>query len=82
MMNGGANTLKALQGKITDDNIIFEKEGDLWWVFHKDKVGEVAISFDKKKVYNLWTDFSKLSEKQKKVLEKSDKYWFDFFDRG
>jgi len=46
------------------------------------KIGEVAISFDKKKVYNLWTDFSKLSEKQKKVLEKSDKYWFDFFDRG
>jgi len=35
-----------------------------------------------KKVYNPWTDFSKLSEKQKKVLEKSDKYWFDFFDRG
>ncbi|WP_423742611.1 DUF7675 family protein, partial [Enterococcus cecorum] len=42
------------------DEIYFYKENDadqIWWVDNMDRVGLHLFSFDKKKIYNLFTDY-------------------------
>lgn len=43
-------------------------------------MGEVLFSFDKKKIYNAWTDYPyKLTQEEKELFDKENQYWADFF---
>lgn len=43
-------------------------------------IGELLVSFDKKKIYNLWTDYPmKFSEEELAVFTKEKPYWRNFF---
>lgn len=44
------------------------------------KRGRLLFSFDKKHVFNMWTDYpSKLTKEQKEAFDKDYPYWADFF---
>ncbi len=52
----------------------------IWWVDTSDKDGVFLFSFDKKKVYNLFADYShKLTKQEKEIFDKENPYWADFF---
>lgn len=57
-----------------------EPTDKIWWVDTVDRVGEFLFSFDKKKIYNLFADYPHaLSAEEKKVFDKENPYWADFF---
>lgn len=62
---------------------IFHKKspGDnVYWVDHEGHIGELLVSFDKKKIYNLWSDYpAKFTKEQKELFDKENPYWADFF---
>lgn len=41
----------------------------IWWVHTEGCIGELKISFDKKTIINLWTDYHRLSPEQKEMFE-------------
>ena len=57
-----------------------EETDTIWW---KDEPGVIGIwefSFDKKKTFNLFRDYPyKLTPEQKRVFDKENPYWADFF---
>lgn len=56
------------------------KKSKIWSLDHKDTLGELLITFDKVKVYNLWCDFpNQFSQEEIKILKKEMPYWYDFF---
>ncbi|MBT8990375.1 hypothetical protein BTH78_08655, partial [Lactobacillus delbrueckii subsp. bulgaricus] len=48
------------------------KRGDkIWRVDRVDEIGGIEVSFDKKKIYNLWTDYlSKFSAEEIEIIKK------------
>ena len=65
----------------------FYKENDadkVWWVDHPEIVGKHLFSFDKKKVFNLFSDYPwALTDEERAVFDRENPYWNDFFaDRG
>lgn len=58
-----------------------KNENDVvWWVDNIDKVGEHLFSFDKKKIYNLFSDYPhNLSKEEVEIFNKENPYWSDFF---
>lgn len=70
-------------------NLLFYKENkhdSFFWVTTIDEdgssiIGEVKISFDKKKVYNLFTDYpDKLSVQERDIFSKESPFWRKFFE--
>lgn len=61
----------------------FYKENDndrVWWVNTVDKVGLYLFTFDRKKIYNLFSDYPhNLSPEEKKIFDKENPYWKKFF---
>ncbi len=57
------------------------KETDtLYQVDHVGVNGEVLFSFDKKTIFNAWTDYpDKLTKEQKAIFDKDMPFWADFF---
>lgn len=56
------------------------KSDKVWWVYTVDKIGEYLFSFDRKKIYNLFSDYpQKLSPEEKAVFDKENPYWKKFF---
>ena len=71
------------------------ENNQVWWVAHYiqldenkelsedniDKIiGEQLFSFDKKKIYNLFTDYPhNLTKEEKEIFDKENPYWADFF---
>lgn len=56
------------------------KTDKIWWVDNYDTKGEYLFSFDKKQVFNLFSDYpSKLTKEQKAIFDKENPYWFNFF---
>lgn len=52
----------------------------IWWVDDLDKVGRFLFSFDKKQVFNLFSDFPyKLTKEQVDIFVKENPYWAEFF---
>lgn len=52
----------------------------IWWVENDDTVGEWLFSFDKKQIFNMFADYPhKLTAEQKKIFDKENPYWADFF---
>ena len=54
-------------------------ENKIWWV-ETDEIGANLFSFDKKKIYNLWTDYPhNFTKEEKKLFDKENPYWANFF---
>lgn len=59
----------------------------IWWVNKVDEHGEALIgtllvSFDEKKVYNLFKDYpDKFTNEEKRIFDKENPYWAKFFDK-
>ncbi|MBQ8688947.1 MAG: hypothetical protein IJ515_01120 [Clostridia bacterium] len=52
----------------------------IWWVDNPEKVGEWLFSFDKKKIFNMFSDYPQgLSEEQKAIFDRENPFWADFF---
>lgn len=55
-------------------------ENKVWWCHTPGLIGELMISFDKKEIFNLWTDYhTKLTPEQREIFNKENPYWADFF---
>lgn len=61
----------------------FYKENDtdrIWWVYTVDNIGLYLFSFDRKKIYNLFSDYPhKLSAEEKRIFDAENPYWKAFF---
>ena len=56
------------------------KRDVVFWVDNHGKIGEHLFSFDKSRVFNLFTDYPyKLTPEQKLTFDKENPYWKDFF---
>lgn len=52
----------------------------IWWIENLDSRGELLISFDKKKIFNLFEDYpNNLTKEQIEIFDKENPYWRDFF---
>lgn len=56
-------------------------DGDqIFWVDDLDHVGRFLFSFDKKKIFNLFSDYpEKLTKEQLETFNKENPYWVGFF---
>jgi hypothetical protein len=56
------------------------KNDVIWWTDNLESVGEHLFSFDKKKIYNLFSDYPhNLSKDEVEIFDKENPYWRDFF---
>ena len=56
------------------------KRDKIWWVDTSDRVGEFLFSFDKKTIFNMFSDYPYLlSPEEKETFDKENPYWRDFF---
>lgn len=52
----------------------------IWWLVDLTKTGEWNFSFDKKQVFNMFSDYpDKLTTEQKKIFDEENPFWADFF---
>lgn len=57
-----------------------DKASKVWWVERLDSVGEFLFSFDRKKIYNLFSDYPhNLSKDEVEIFDKENPEWVDFF---
>lgn len=68
-----------------DDDSLFYKnhKGDVvWWLDHPDENGTWEFSFDRKTVFNLFSDYpDKLTPEQKAIFDRENPFWADFFNK-
>lgn len=66
---------------MTSNKYIKEHHGDkVWWVDDPDDIGTYRFTFDKKRIFTLFSDYPwKLTAEQKKVFDQENPYWADFF---
>ena len=52
----------------------------IWWLDNVERIGEHVFSFDKKNKFNLFRDYPhKLTPEQKKIFDKENPKWAEFF---
>ena len=53
----------------------------IWWLDNEDETkGEFVFTFDKNTYFNMFADYPhKLTAEQKKIFDKENPYWADFF---
>lgn len=52
----------------------------IWWIDNSDTVGEWLFTFDKKTIFNMFSDYpDKLTPEQKELFDKENPYWAEFF---
>lgn len=64
------------------DNRFYKEDpsNEIWWVDTSDEDGKFLFSFDKKQVFNLFSDYPhKLTPEQKEIFDKENPYWKEFF---
>ncbi len=56
----------------------------VWWVDDPEHVGLLRFSFDRRKVYNLYSDYpDKLTQEERRIFDAENPFWVDYFkDRG
>lgn len=66
-----------------ESKLFFYKENPndkVFWIDNPDSIGEFLFSFDKKKIYNLFSDYPhNLSKEEKRIFDKENPYWVSFF---
>lgn len=64
-------------------NKIFYQENPtdkVYWVDNIDEIGVLEFSFDKKKIFNLFSDYPHaLTPEQKSIFDAENPYWANFF---
>lgn len=63
------------------NNFYKNNENDLiWWVDNTDQLGIWLFSYDKKRIFNMFSDYPrKLTKEQKEIFDRENPYWADFF---
>jgi hypothetical protein len=57
-----------------------EKPSDkVWWYEQPGIIGEFIFSFDKKKKFYLYRDYSKMTPEEKAIFDKENPFWAEFF---
>lgn len=52
----------------------------IWWVDTSDSCGEFVFTFDKKTYFNMFADYpGKLTPEQRKIFDKENPFWAEFF---
>jgi hypothetical protein len=52
----------------------------IWWVDFIGMKGRFAVSFDKKKILNLFVDYPKnFTQDEKRIFDEENPYWANFF---
>jgi len=65
---------------VLGDFIRENEEYEIYWVEDLESVGKLLVSFDKKKIYNLWTDYpDKFTDEEKEIFDIAYPYWREFF---
>ena len=68
---------------MAQSNKLFKNDPNdsIWWVDNAEDVkGEFVFTFDKEHFFNLFSDYpEKLTAEQKKVFDKENPFWADFF---
>ena len=66
-----------------NSNFRFYKKKDndkIWSVEEIGYIGKLLYSFDKKNIYNLWTDYPhNFTKEEKELFDKVNPYWKEFF---
>ena len=66
-----------------NSNFRFYKKKDndkIWSVEERRYIGKLLYSFDKKNIYNLWTDYPhNFTKEEKELFDKENPYWKEFF---
>lgn len=66
-----------------NSNFRFYKKKDndkIWRVEKIGDIGKLLYSFDKKNIYNLWTDYPhNFTKEEKELFDKENPYWKEFF---
>ena len=66
-----------------NSNFRFYKKKDndkIWSVEEIGYIGKLLYSFNKKNIYNLWTDYPhKFTKEEKELFDKENPYWKEFF---
>lgn len=56
------------------------RNNKIWWTSKIDKIGELNISFDRKKIYNLFKDYPyNMTKEEIEIFKKEEPYWANFF---
>lgn len=64
----------------SNDEFYKQNEDDLIWWLDSENKGEWLFSFDKKTVFNLFSDYpDKLTPEQKKIFDEENPFWKDYF---
>lgn len=51
----------------------------IWWCYDNEQLGILRFSFDKKKLFNYWSDYpEKLTIEQKKIFDEENTFWVNF----
>ena len=52
----------------------------VWWVDDLEHIGRYLFSFDKERVYNLFSDYpQELTDEQLRVFNRENPFWVEFF---
>lgn len=66
-----------------NSNFRFYKKKDndkIWSVEQIGYIGKLLYSFNKKNIYNLWTDYPhNFTKEEKELFDKENPYWKEFF---
>ena len=73
--------MEVLNKKNSNFRFYKKKDNDrIWSVEEIGYIGKLLYSFDKKNIYNLWTDYPHNFTKEEKALfDKENPYWKEFF---
>ena len=67
----------------SSDTVFFKHDPDdlIWWVeYPMPKDGEWLFSFDKEKIFNMFSDYPwKLTPEQKEIFDRENPFWKNFF---
>lgn len=59
------------------------RENDKVYMVDDGTIGSLLFSFDKKKIYNLWTDYpNAFSKEELEIFNEEYPYWRDFFSKN
>ena len=57
-----------------------KKNNKIWWTSKIDTLGELNISFNRKKIYNLFEDYPyNMTKEEVEIFKEEEPYWAKFF---
>ena len=73
--------MEALNKENSNFRFYKKKDNDkIWLVEEIGYIGKLLYSFDKKNIYNLWTDYPhNFTKEEKELFDKENPYWKEFF---